>query len=579
MHFRSLKAKLLIFSIFLVLLPLLALASVMFISNGRTINFSVASVQEDLLQSNSNMFRYFVNEELKGLNKDTISMDFLGQEDYLALLDRFKNKTHLEATIFAKDGSSFTRIATTILDTNNNRVIGTSLGDQEVMNRISNNTIFLGEANILGDNYLTSYEPILDGDSREIIGILFIGLPTNQVDAIVSYGIKRSLIVTLITLIFALLFTVFLSNILSSNIADPIKKLKKVMENLSQYDFEDKGLLSGTHYMNQKDEVGSLCRSAETLYSNLLGLVKSIKESSSKVNIASEEMKDNSAQTSCSAEEIVESIDLIAKGAVEQSEITSEGSRSFVEMGDILKKDSMLRTDLNESIEKVNVIVMESNHTVEDLIEKTTQSNEAAGEILGAVTQSNEAANRIKEASQGIKNISEQTNLLALNASIEAARAGEAGRGFAVVAEEIRKLAEQSSKLTEDIDLIIGVLSDITSGAVDRMGGVQKIVEAQTEGINHTVNSFKKISTLMKDSMNKLSDLKVSSKDVNEKKDRVLEVLEKLAIISQNNAASTEEAVASVEEQTAAIEEVAASSDILKTLAEEMAEEVNRFKI
>lgn len=83
-----------------------------------------------------------------------------------------------------------------------------------------------------------------------------------------------------------------------------------------------------------------------------------------------------------------------------------------------------------------------------------------------------QAAQKIGEVVKLIRNIAEQTNLLALNATIEAARAGEAGKGFAVVASEVKLLAVQTSKATEDIARLIGSVQRATSSAVAAIGRI-----------------------------------------------------------------------------------------------------------
>jgi methyl-accepting chemotaxis protein len=87
-----------------------------------------------------------------------------------------------------------------------------------------------------------------------------------------------------------------------------------------------------------------------------------------------------------------------------------------------------------------------------------------------------EAAGRIGEVVDLINDIAGQTNLLALNATIEAARAGEAGKGFAVVAQEVKNLANQTAKATEEISTQIEAIQDQTVGAVDDIRGIRDII-------------------------------------------------------------------------------------------------------
>ena len=106
------------------------------------------------------------------------------------------------------------------------------------------------------------------------------------------------------------------------------------------------------------------------------------------------------------------------------------------------------------------------------------------------VVETDRSADRIRVASDMIKSIAAKTNLLALNAAIEASRAGEAGKGFTVVADEIRKLAEQSNRYTDEISAIISELLKNTGDCVKVFDEVAKIMESQTISVKNTINNF-----------------------------------------------------------------------------------------
>ncbi|MCW2241827.1 methyl-accepting chemotaxis protein [Azospirillum canadense] len=121
----------------------------------------------------------------------------------------------------------------------------------------------------------------------------------------------------------------------------------------------------------------------------------------------------------------------------------------------------------------------------------TREAVRAADAAGGTMTTLVDAATRVGDVVQFIQNIAAQTNLLALNATIEAARAGQAGRGFAVVAGEVKTLASQAAKATEDISVQIATMQAVTGGATAAIGQITRVIgtmERITEGVAHVVN-------------------------------------------------------------------------------------------
>ena len=101
----------------------------------------------------------------------------------------------------------------------------------------------------------------------------------------------------------------------------------------------------------------------------------------------------------------------------------------------------------------------------------------------GTVTALNEAAEKIGEVVELIRDVANQTNLLALNATIEAARAGEAGKGFAVVANEVKNLANQTSRATEDITTQVDAMQSITQDTVATIKRIGETISLMNENV------------------------------------------------------------------------------------------------
>ncbi|SFH99166.1 methyl-accepting chemotaxis sensory transducer with Cache sensor [Tindallia magadiensis] len=374
-----------------------------------------------------------------------------------------------------------------------------------------------------------------------------------------------------------ILLGVVVAFFIGKSIANPITELSHIVLRLADYDLSFDENSKAIDYMKRQDEIGSITKALAAMQENLVKLITNISESAQHVAASSEELTATSQQSSLAAGEVARTIEEIANGASDQAKDTENGVSTITELGQMIEEEQGIVMNLSKSAEAVIHLKDEGLVILKDVVEKTEKSNQAAQDVNQVINDTNDSAHQIQEASAMIKSIAEQTNLLALNAAIESARAGEAGRGFAVVAEEIRKLAEQSSQFTEEIETIISKLTDKTSSAVSTMQEVGQIVEAQTKGVYQTNEKFLGINDAIQLVQSGMDDLKVSGKKMTEKREEIIALMENLSAISEENAAGTQEASASVEQQTASMEEIARASDTLSKLAEEMQESTMKF--
>ncbi|MBE5934819.1 MAG: hypothetical protein E7262_03410 [Lachnospiraceae bacterium] len=197
---------------------------------------------------------------------------------------------------------------------------------------------------------------------------------------------------------------------------------------------------------------------------------------------------------------------------------------------------------------------MDSFTVLKEMSEKIAEINK---NVIATINEFVVSTRKVKEITKGITDISEQTNLLSLNASIESARAGEAGKGFAVVADEIRKLADETVSLTEDIDkLVLGLENSAMSA--------QKVVDQVVASIDE---ENKTIDATMNDFINMESNMNILNENVNA-------ILEKNKGILKFN----DEIVRHIGELTASSEEVTASAEEAVTINEANKDKANETK-
>jgi methyl-accepting chemotaxis protein len=383
-------------------------------------------------------------------------------------------------------------------------------------------------------------------------------------------NITRIIIVLFVILMLVMLY--FISNSIT-------KPLALVMQNtiyLSEYDLTKnvEGVLT-----NRKDEIGAIARSVQQVTENMRQLLSEVSKNSEQVAGSAKELTATSQQSSSSGEEVAQTIDEIAKGASEQAESTTIGSERLAELGLLIEQDKNHIEDMRLATETVSKMVNEGLEISDELVRRTQENSDASDVVFKSIIKTNKSSEKIAEASNVIASIADQTNLLALNAAIEAARAGEHGRGFAVVAEEIRKLAEQSTESTKDIDEMLITLKEDSELAVDKMEEADNILKEQEESVRLTIDKYKEIEKAMKNTENVVSILTNASEIMFERNNEVQEVIQNLSAVAEENAASTEEASAAMEEQTAAIDELASTSEQLSQLAVESHRLINQFKI
>jgi len=183
---------------------------------------------------------------------------------------------------------------------------------------------------------------------------------------------------------------------------------------------------------------------------------------------------------------------------------------------------------------------------------------------VSAVTELQEKMDVIGQFLESITNIASQTNLLALNAAIEAARAGESGRGFNVVAEEIRKLADQSSRTAKDIQEITIEAQNTTSNAIEE---VQKGNASVEEG-----------SAKITDVMKILGNAKTSIESVNHKLYAEYEMMDKVAERFRNMREHLETLAAALEENSASTQQVLAMTMVQNEAITNTAEMIKKIK-
>jgi methyl-accepting chemotaxis protein len=217
--------------------------------------------------------------------------------------------------------------------------------------------------------------------------------------------------------------------------------------------------------VRSKDELGDLTMAINKMSGSLKQMILAITENSIQVASASEELSTTSQQISANAEETSAQAKVVSDATVQVSQNLQTVATGAEEMGTSIREIAKNATEAA----RVATAAVKVAETTTATVSKLGVSSNEIGQVIKVITS-----------------IAEQTNLLALNATIEAARAGEAGKGFAVVANEVKELAKETAKATDDISRKIEAIQTDTKAAVDAIASISEVIN-QVNGISNTI--------------------------------------------------------------------------------------------
>jgi len=427
-----------------------------------------------------------------------------------------------------------------------------------------------------GNLYMEKFDPYA-AQMEDSIDELIDDVRQNYNEGNQTIATRISIMFIETTLLFGMIILISIATIfvIQKIVVKPLNSMIAILKDIAQ----GNGDLTKRVNLHSKDELGTMGLYFDTFTDTVRNIIASVKELASEVTSASEELTASSMQSATVAEEIAQTINEIARGASSQAAVTTEGSAHMVSFSKLFKENEEGLEAVAASSQEVNELVGQGLVIINDLADRTKDSSAATQSASERILKTSESSDKISEASSLITAIAGQTNLLALNAAIEAARAGEHGRGFSVVAEEIRKLAEQSASSTMIIDEMVRNLQQNADGAVKTMGQVELILQEQTEKVGLIESKYQEIALAIKHSSESVRHISEEGKQMESKKNEVLDMIQTLAAVAEENAAGAEQASASIQEQTASIEEIAKASSTLSEQFNELQGLIGRFKV
>ena len=334
----------------------------------------------------------------------------------------------------------------------------------------------------------------------------------------------------------------------------PINEGASALEKIAQGDLTIRitSDYKGDHQLI-KNSINTVAESLASTIAEVTEAVQATASASNEISSSTEEMAAGAQEQSSQTTEVAGAVEQMTKTIMETTKNSSAAAEAAKNSGTIAKEGGRVVSETIEGMNRVAVVVQKSAETVQAL----GKSSDQIGEIV-----------------QVIDDIADQTNLLALNAAIEAARAGEQGRGFAVVADEVRKLAERTTKATKEIATMIRQIQKDTE-----IRQIQKDTEGAVLSMKEGTVEVEKGKLLADKAGQSLKEIITGAQEVVDMSTQVAAASEEQSSAAEQISKNIESISNVTNESAAGVQQIARAAEDLNRLTVNLQELVSRFKI
>jgi methyl-accepting chemotaxis protein len=293
-------------------------------------------------------------------------------------------------------------------------------------------------------------------------------------------------------------------------------------------EISDKDLSGPALPVRGRDELSMLTEAINTMSVSLQDMVSEVTQSANEVAAAA-------TQIAASAEEM-------SSGMMDQTDQVNQVSAAIEEMAQSITEVASKSAGAADNADTSGRTALEGSEIVRQAVDRMLAIDEAVTASSASVSELGRRGEQIGEIISVINDIADQTNLLALNAAIEAARAGEHGRGFAVVADEVRKLADRTTKATDEIADSITAIQTETGEAVTRMDRGSEEVKAGVESVQQAGHSLSEIVERAQEVASMVSGIAAAAEEQSAASTQVSQSVQSINAITRQSAEGARQA-------------------------------------